>query len=154
MPFSMRFDVSGMKRAFERMEQTAQNRGKSLAKDQGGFFLRMAKRLGWQLAPSKEELLALKNEYGNRLRRKKGRTVDQEVARRVRARGAYAKSWMFDRIESNKYRIRIWIKNRTNYSGLLERQKHVAARAAAMVGGRFQEKLKRYAKQVTDAFKA
>lgn len=150
----MRFDPSGMKRAFERMEKTSQDKGKKLSGDQARFFVAVCRRLGWKLAPTKEELVAVGQRLGNRVKRPKGKTVEQEIKRRIRMRGAYARSWMIDHVESAKWRIRIWIKNRTNYSGILESEKHVAEQAANIVGGRFKGRLERYAKQVTYSFKS
>lgn len=149
----MRFDPSGLKRAFDRMEKSSKSRGKKLSGDQGRFFVAVCRRLGWKLAPSKEELQALVQRLGNRVKRPKGKTVQQEIARRIRMRGAYARSWMIDRVEHSGFIIRVWIHNRTNYSGILEQEKHVAEQAANIVGGRFQSRLQRYAKQVTDSFK-
>lgn len=148
----MRFDATGMYQAFDRMSKTAQSGGKDLAKDQGYFFLRIAKKLGWEIAPSKEELQGL-TKLGWRIKRRPGvKTPEKEIARRLAARGAYARSWIIEKIESERYRIRIWIKNKTKYSGILESEKHVTKKAADYVGGRFKSKLERLAKQCTASF--
>ena len=149
----MRFDPSGMNSAFDKMRATARKRGRDLAEDQGGFFVKMARTLGWKVAPSKEKLIDVAGSLGDRLRRKPGVTPRQELARRIRARGTFARGWHISHIENARARIRIWIMNRVTYSGIVDDRTKVASKAADVVGGKFKAKLDKLASQCTSAFK-
>ena len=134
------------------MEKTAQSKGKDLAVEQGNFFVVMARRLGWTVAPSKDELDAVFQKLRGRLKRKKGVTPLQELARRKRARGTFARGWKLSHIEKKPRAIRIWIGNAVNYAGIVEDEHHTTKKAADVVQDRFKGKLDRLAQQVTGVF--
>jgi hypothetical protein len=148
----MNFDMSGMTQAFDRMREQAEKRGKDMATDQGNFFLRATKRLGWQAAPSKEKLFQTAQELGWRLKRKTGTTPGQELKRRMRSRGTFARGWHISKIESKRFVIRIWLENDSAESDKVDTQKKVSDRAEKQVGGRFKSRLDRLAEQVTKSF--
>ena len=135
------------------MRTTAKRRGRDLAEDQGNFFVRMARSFGWKVAPSKEELIDVAGSLGNRLRRKAGVTPAKELARRIRARGTFARGWFVSNVTSSGNVIRIWITNRVTYSGVVDNRTNVASKAANVVGGKFKSKLDKLANQCTSVFK-
>ena len=148
----MKFDPSGLLRAFDRMEKAAQSKGKDLAVQQGDFFNSMARKLGWQLAPSKDVLFGIYRKMKGRLKRKKGVTALQELARRQRARGTFARGWHVMKVESTRSRFRVWIGNNKNSAGIVEDKFHSAKTAARIVQRQLQGKMERFAKQVTGVF--
>ncbi len=148
----MKFDPSGLNRAFERMEKTAHSKGKDLAVQQGNFFNSMARKIGWEIAPTRDELEAVFRKLNGRMKRAKGKTPLQELERRKRARGTFARGWHVLKLESLRGRIRIWIGNDVKYSGIVEDQHDTTKKAGQIVQGRFRGKLDRYAKQVTGVF--
>jgi hypothetical protein len=148
----IKFDPSGLERAFERMEQTAQAKGKVLATQQGNFFLSVTKRLSRAVAPTPQELFALAQQLKWRLKRKPGVSPQKELKRRIRARGIFARGWKVTKVEQAKYRIRIWIANAVSYAGIVEDKHHTTDKAGKVVGPKFQEKLDLYAKDVTGVF--
>lgn len=147
----MIFDTSGMNRAFDRIKKSAEKRGRDLGQDQGNFFLRMTKKLGWQLAPSKDMLNGLLSSLGGRLKRKPGVSPVQEIARRKRARGTFARRWYISKIEMRPSVIRIWISNTVTYADL-PRLAVVVKKSAEIVGGRFQKRLVGMAKKIMGDF--
>jgi hypothetical protein len=148
----MRFDPSGLTQAFDRMEKAAKDKGKDLAQEQGNFFLRTTRKLGWQAAPSKDDLWDVFRKLKGRLKRKKGVSPMRELMRRIRARGTFARGWKIDRVESGGTRIRIYISDPVKYAGIVEDKKHVASRSADIVGAGYKAKLERLAQQVTGIF--
>jgi hypothetical protein len=148
----MRFDPSGLTQAMDRMQQAAKDKGKDLAVQQGNFFLRLTRKLGWEAAPSKDDLWEVYRRLKGKLRRKKGKTPLQEIMRRIRARGTFARGWKIDRVENTGTRIRIHISDPVKYSGIVESRKNVAGRAADTVGSTFKGKLQKLAAQVTSIF--
>ncbi len=134
------------------MGKTAQKRGKTLAEDQGNFFLSLTKKMGWKIAPSREELDAVAQRLKWRLKRKKGMSPGKELARRKRARGTFARGWQILKVESLKSRIRIWIGNMVSYAGKVDSERNVSKQAANVVGGRFKSRLDRLAQQATGDF--
>ena len=148
----MRFDPSGLTQAFDRMQKAAKDKGKDLAKDQGNFFLRTTRKLGYIVAPSKDDLFAVFRKLGNKIKRKKGVTPLKEVMRRIRARGTFARGWKIERVESSGTRIRIYIGNAVKYAGIVESKERVASRSADIVGAGYKAKLQKLAKQVTSIF--
>jgi hypothetical protein len=136
----------------DRMQQAAKDKGKDLAVQQGNFFLRLTRKLGWEAAPSKDDLWEVYRRLKGKLRRKKGKTPLQEIMRRIRARGTFARGWKTDRVENTGTRIRSYIGNAVKYAGIVDGEKKVADRAADTVGGTFKRKLQKLAEQVTGVF--
>jgi hypothetical protein len=148
----MRFDPSGLTQAFDRMQKAAKDKGKNLATDQGNFFLRTTRKLGYIVAPSKDDLFAVFRKLGNKIKRKKGVTPMKELMRRIRARGTFARGWKIEKVESSGTRIRIYIGNAVKYAGIVENKERVASRSADIVGAGYKAKLQKLAKQVTSIF--
>ena len=148
----MKFDPSGMNQAFDKMRKQAQVKGKDFAEEQGGFFLAMARKFGWQAAPTRQQLLDKAISLKWRLRRKPGVTAKKELARRQRARGTFAKGWVITKITQSAYVIRVWIGNAVSYAGIVDEKKKTAEKAATVVGGKFKERLNRLAKAITSVF--
>lgn len=135
-----------------KMNENAKSKGKTLAKDQANFFLRLVKKMSWGVAPKRDVFDVLLERFGGRLKRKKGVSPQKEVERRRRARGAFARRWKISKVESEPYRIRIFISNFISYAGKLEGKNHLAERAAGIVGSSFKRKLNRLADQLTKGF--
>jgi hypothetical protein len=151
----MRFDPSGLNRAFDRMEKSAKSNGKSVARNQAGFFVSMARKLGLQIAPTASELDRVYQTFGWRMKRRRGtKTPEAELARRKRVSGLFGRMWRQDKIEQNGLRIRVWIVNLAKYSGKVDNQKRVSKNAAEIVQKSFKGKLERLAKKVTSDFKS
>ncbi len=137
------------------MGERATARGTTLAYSKGKFFVRMARKIGWDSAPSVAELQAVRERLGWRMiRRGNAKTPDAELARRIRRRGTFAKGWNFLRYEVSTvgYKIRIWIRNKVGYSKLIDDRDHTAEKAANFVRGTFQRDLKRLAAGLTGGF--
>lgn len=147
----MNFDPSGLNRAMDRMQESAEKRGRDFAQDQGTFFLRLTQKIAWTLAPTKDLLQGLLLTYGGRLKRKPGVTPAKEIARRKRARGTFARRWYISKIEKSKYRIRIWISNTVTYADT-PRLAEVVKKSAQVVGQRFQKRLIGLAQKITGDF--
>lgn len=141
-----------MNAAFDKMRKQAQVKGKDFAEEQGGFFLAMVKRLGWKVAPSRAELQAKAAELGDRIKRKKGVSPAQELRRRQRACGTFARGWVITKITQSAYIIRVWIGNAVSYAGIVDKEKKTAEKAATAIGGKFKERLNRLAKAITSVF--
>jgi hypothetical protein len=151
----MKFDPSGLQKAFDVMSERANSRGTNLARSKGKFFVSMAKKIGWDSAPSVAELQAVRERLGWRMIRRGGtKTPDAELARRIKKRGTFAKGWAFMRYDVSTvgYKIRIWIRNRVGYSKLIDDRDHTAEKAANFVRGTFQRDLKRLAASLTGGF--
>jgi hypothetical protein len=148
----LKFDPSGMFRAFDKMSQTANEKGKDLAKDQGKFFLGMTRKISWQEAPSKELFDQLLSRLGGRLKRKPGVRPAKEIQRRKRMRGMFARRWAIHKVENSGYRIRVWIGNPVSYADKAEAKHEPAVQAANIVGRAFNRRLNRLAQQVTGVF--
>lgn len=136
----------------DRMRDSAAAKGKDLAKQQGEFFLRDMKRESWEIAPTPAELSAVAEKLKWRLKRKKGKTPGQELQRRIRARGTMARGWKITRIDSQKYRIRIWLEDDVGYSGKVDAEKGVTDKAEKKRGGEWKKKLDQLAERVTRDF--
>lgn len=146
------------------MQDRARKKGRGLAIENGKFFVRIARKIGWDSAPTKEELMALPAKYGWKLKRKTLRGQKAawrgagdaplwlEVERRIKARGTFAKGWRFMRFEASGTRIRIWIQNTVGYADTINERDNTAPKAAVYVAKVFQRKLTSLAKELTDGF--
>lgn len=153
----MKFDSTQLLNGLDKMRADVAKEGRSLAIEQGDFFARMARKIGWSIAPSKEKLDAVAVSLGSRMKRrvmKNGRRASfaQELNFRKRARGMFAKGWFVAKVETAGSTIRIWIVNLVDYAGTVNEGKHVAERAADVVGQSFNRKLKKSAQSVCDGF--
>ena len=148
----MRFGPSGLNQAFDTLQKRAKDQGKDLATKEANFFLSLTRKLGWKAAPTREELDMVARKLKFRLKRKPGVTPAQELARRKRARGTFARGWVMGKIEQSGSRIRIWIVNFVGYSGKVEDEKHVAQTAANVVRADYQGKLNKLASKITSMF--
>lgn len=148
----MRFDPSGLNQAFDRMSERAASQGKNLADVQGKDFLNEAKKQGRMIAPTAEKITAKAVQLRWRLKRKPGVTPAKELTRRIRARGTFAKGWFISNVTSERFRIRIWITNKSAESEKVDQQKQVSDKAEKASGGRFKSRLDRLAESLTRNF--
>lgn len=148
----MRFDPSGMEQAFDRMNERASTKGRTLATEQKWFLFRLLRRFGWAIAPSRELLDEVARRLGGRILRKPGMTPAQELARRKRARGTFARGWEISKVDSKRFSIRIWFINNSTESALVDKKHGVADKACGQAENRFRSKLNRLAESITNSF--
>ena len=148
----MDFDWSGMKGAFDKMRQRAESQGKDMATAQGQDFLKEAKKQGQLIAPTPEELTDTAKKLKWRLKRKPGVSPWKELARRIRARGTFGRGWFIEKITSERFRIRLWIKNKSTESELVDQEKKVSDKAEKITGGGFKSRLEKLAETVCNPF--
>lgn len=148
----MRFDPSGMDRAFDTMRKRAAKGTRTLASKQGNFFVRMAKKISFQNAPDPIAILDLERKLGGRLRRKPGVTVPQEIGRRILMIGTLARNWRFWKTEQGRGYIRIWIRDNVGYSKVVDDRQHLAEQAANVVQVSFKKNLNKLATALTRGF--
>lgn len=135
------------------MEQTAQREGKTMTEKQGEFFIKIAKAQGWLIAPNPQTIIDKVKSLKGRIRHyKKGSTVQQELQRRIRARGTFARKWVTTRIESVGFSIRIWVMNKSAYSEIVDRQKGVFDKSKAIAQSGFRDRLNKLADKITKNF--
>jgi len=148
----MRFDPSGMNAAFDRMRDNAATRGKNLADVQGQDFLRTIKQEGRKIAPTPQDLYDTASRLGWRLKRKPGVSPAKELKRRIRARGTFARGWQIVRITSERFRIRIWLEDKSAESDKVDTRHGVSDKAEKKSGGRFKRRLNQLAETLTRLF--
>jgi hypothetical protein len=136
----------------DKMRENAASKGKELANTQGQDFLRTIKRESWQVAPTPQELYDTAQRVGWALKRKKGVSPAKELKRRIRARGTFARGWRIVRIVSEKWRIRIWLMDKSAESDKVDTRHGVSDKAEKKSGGRFKQRLNRMADAITRAF--
>jgi len=148
----MRFDPSGLKNAFDRMEDGAKSHGKTLAEEQSQFFLKIMKQESWKIAPTVATLNEVANRLKWKLKRKKGVTPGQELQRRIRARGTFARGWKIVKTESKGFTIRIWMVDDSAQSAKVDAMKNVSDKAEKITGKSYKTKLDKLAGKVTSIF--
>jgi len=148
----MRFDPSGLNRAFDKMRDQAASKGKTMADVQGKDFLNEAKKQGRIIAPTPETITATAKRLKGRIKRKPGISPGKELARRIRARGTFARGWFISNITSEKFKIRIWITNKSAESEKVDQIKKVSDKAEKATGGRFKSRLNKLADSLTNKF--
>lgn len=148
----MRFDPSGLQRAFEKMDDAARNHGKTMAEDQGNFFLKTMKQESWKIAPTPATLNEVAAKLQWRLKRKKGVTPAEELQRRMRARGTFARGWRITKVDRARYKIRIWMIDDAKQSGKVDAEKNVSNKAEKITGRSYKNKLNKLADKVAGIF--
>lgn len=148
----MRFDPSGLTQAMDRMNDNAAKQGKTLAEQMSAIFLSDIKKEGREIAPTPEHLVETAKKLKWRLKRKPGVSPGKELARRIRARGTFARGWKFWKTESSRYNIRIWLIDTAASSGLVNDQKGVSKRAEKTTGTKFKTRLNALADKIMSAF--
>lgn len=158
----MKFDPSGLQRAFDTMERRANERGKTLAFKEANFFVRITRKISREdSTPSVAELQALAARKtlfvgtgANKHLSSDPAAIAKEVARRIKRRGTFARGWsrLFADTSIVGYRIRIWIRNRVGYSKLIDDRDQDSKKSANFVAKVFQRDLKRLAGGLTGDF--
>jgi hypothetical protein len=134
------------------MRQQAERRGKTMTEQQGEYFIKIAKKQGWLIAPTVETLVSVANTLKGRLKRKPGVTPKAELSRRIRARGTFARGWVTTKIESVGFSIRIWVMNKSAYSEVVDNEKKVFDKSKAIAQNGFKQRLEKLADQITQSF--
>ena len=148
----MNFDMSGMNRAFDRMRENAERQGKDLAQVQAKDFLGVLKREGRAIAPTADRIFSDVKQANFKIKRRAGTTVSQEIKRRIRAIGTFGRSWMIEKVTSQRFVIRIWMINKSNESLKVDNKKGVSDRAEKLSGNRFKSRLNRMADSIMSRF--
>lgn len=148
----MRFDMSGMSQAFDRMRDQAESQGKDLTFIMAGQFLNQVRKDSREIAPTTEELNAVAMRLKGRLKRKKGVTPEKELARRQRAKGIFARKWRIDRKETSRNHIKVWLIDTSANSAKVDDKFKVSNKSERIVGGKFKEKLQTMAERITRNF--
>ena len=148
----MNFDFSGMTQAMDKMQKNAEIQGKTLAEKMSIEFLKDMKSESWKIAPTAETISAKARELKFRIKRKKGVTPARELARRIRARGTFAKSWKIWKTESQKYSIRIWLIDMATASEKVDNDKKVSVKAEKITGKKYKDRLDKMATSILDKF--
>lgn len=148
----MKFDPTGLYAAFDKMRDNAAAKGKDLADVQSRDFLITVKQEGRKIAPTPQELYDTAERLKWRLKRKPGVSPQKELKRRIRARGTFARGWQILKIESQKFRIRIWLIDKSAESEKVDQQHKVSDTAEKKSGGRFKARLNKLADAITRSF--
>lgn len=149
----MRFDPSGLESAFDKMRNNASSQGKSLADVLAKGFLADIKKESFKIAPTAQTLTEVAVKLNWRLKRKRGVTPAKELARRIRAKGTFARGWQFWKTESARFRIRIWLIDKSSNSETVDSQKKVSDKAANITGSKFKTKLNQMADRIMGGFR-
>jgi hypothetical protein len=120
----MRFDHSALSNALYRMRKNKEKESRKTASKQGNVFVRIAKAVSWEKAPDPAEIVGLLDTLHGRIKRKPGVTPIQEIGRRILKIGTLARNWRFWKVEQSIGSVRVWIRDLTNYSRVVnERQR-------------------------------
>ena len=136
----------------DRMSENAANQGKTLAEQMSQVFLSDMKAQGRLIAPTPDTLAAKAKELKWRLKRKPGVSPGKELARRIRARGTFARKWKIWKTESQKFKIRIWLIDTAANSGLVDDQKKVSDKAEKITGNKYKARLNALADKILNSF--
>jgi hypothetical protein len=148
----MDFDMSGMNKAFDRMRENASRQGKDLAKVQADDFLKSLRMEGKAIAPTPDRIFTDVKNAGFKIYRKPGKSVQQEIQRRIRARGTFGRAWQIVKITSEKFAIRVWMINKSGESAKVDAKKGVSDKAEKISGNRFKSRLNRLADSIMGQF--
>ena len=136
----------------DKMRDNAERQGKTLAEKMSYEFLKDIKDESWKIAPTAQKITAKAQELKFRLKRKRGVSAIQELRRRIRARGTFARKWKIWKVESQKYSIRIWLIDTATGSGIVDEQKKVSNKAEKITGKKYKDKLDQLANNLMSKF--
>ena len=148
----MRFDMSGMSQAFDKMGENAANQGKTLAEVLAAGFLKDMKEQAQMVAPTPQELTTTAKQLGWRIKRKPGMTPAKELARRIRAIGTFARGWKILKTESKNLKVIIYLIDTASQSGKVDSEKKVSEKAEKITGAKFKTKLGAMADRIMRSF--
>jgi len=144
--------MSGMNQAFDRMRENASRQGKDLATVQANDFLGVLKREGKAIAPTPDRIFSDVKNAGFKIKRKAGTSVKQEIKRRIRAIGTFGRTWVIEKITSERFKIRVWMINKSGDSAKVDAKKGVSDKAEKISGNRFKTRLNRMADNIMSKF--
>lgn len=147
----MRFDASRILKGLEAMGKEAKKADK-LMNRQGRFFVAFARKVSLENAPDPISILDLEQKLGGRLKRKPGVTVPQEIGRRILMIGTLARNWRFWKMEKVKGIIRVYIRDRVNYSKVVDDRQHLGDKAAALTAKKFYPAINRFRDAIVRRF--
>lgn len=148
----MKFDPSGLTQAMDRMRENAAGQGRTLSEQMSKVFLADMKEQGRMIAPTPDTLVQKAKSLKWRLKRKPGVTPGKELARRIRARGTFARKWKIWKTEGEKYNIRIWLIDTAANSGIVDEQKGVSKKAERITGNKYKSRLGALAQKLMGSF--
>lgn len=148
----MHIDPSGLYAAFDKLNAKAKEKGKDLAFVMAGQFLRDMRSEGRKIAPTAEELTEVARRLKGRILRKKGKTPEQELKRRIQAIGIFSRKWKVLRTESRPYQIKIWLIDLAAHSNATDDKFKVSEKAEQKTGKAFKAKLDAMANNLMGGF--
>lgn len=149
----MRFVGDTMGKAFDAMQKDAKKKGSTLAEKQARQLKAIARNVSKKVAPTDADIDAVLAKYGRRIKRKKGKTVEQEIERRKKKVGVMSKIWVTKNLVTKTNSLGIPIVNKAGYSAKQDAKHNILKRAMNHQGAAFQKALNRYAEKVTKGFK-
>jgi len=111
------------------MRKSAEKESRKLARSQGNFFVRIARKISLLHAPDPIEILDLPQKLHGHIKRKPGVTIEQEIGRRILQIGLLAKNWRFWKVEETTGRTRVWIRDMVNYSKTVDDKQGLSKQA-------------------------
>ena len=155
--WGIRANLDPLGAAMDKLRDNARKQGKEFGRKEAGFFLRIMKRVSWESAPSRATIQAVYDGLvasGRRwymVRRGRSRTPEQELARRLRARGTFARRWFIASItQPSRWRIRILLVDRADYSDRISARDGTIKRAKEKTLRGWKSKLDRMAKRISN----
>jgi hypothetical protein len=151
----MRFDGSAINRALEKMEKLQKKKGKIMMKKHGRFFVNRTRRVAREHMPTPAIITAEAQVLGNRIKRRgKAKTAAQELARRIKAIGLFARGWRFWKFDTPKDHIRLWIHDTIGYAESQDSKYSPSVIAADQLRGEFAAKMQRMMDEIAKEFNA
>lgn len=153
MSWNLHANLDPLGAALNKLRDDAHKEGRELAQKEAGIFLRIMKRFSWQSAPSREEINAVYERLGWKMKRRKGtKTPEQERDRRLRARGTFARAWFVVKVTDMGSRIRILLKDKANYSEEIAARDGTIEKAQQRTLRGWGSKLDRVARKIAGNF--
>jgi len=103
--------------------------------------------------PTPASITAEAQVLGNRIKRRgKAKTAAQELARRIKAIGLFARGWRFWKFDTPKNHIRLWIHDTIGYAQSQDAKYSPSVIAADQLRGEFAAKMQRMMDDIAKQF--
>lgn len=148
----MRFEHSALSNSLYRMRKNTEKESRKLARSQGNFFVRIARRISLLHAPDPIEILDLPEKLHGHIKRKPGVSIPQEIGRRILQIGLLARNWRFWKVENTIGRTRVWIRDMVNYSKTVDDKQGLLAQAIKVTQKTMKKGMDAAVKKITKDF--
>ena len=145
--------------AMNALRDRAQKEGKDFGKKEASIFLTIMRRVSWKSAPSRDTIQAVYDRLyheGRRwfmVRRGNSKTPEEELQRRFKARGTFARRWFVASVTNpSPWRIRILLVDKATYSSQIAERDGTIPKAQNIALGKWESKLNRLAHILTGRF--